>query len=208
MLALVILEAVAIGLLGLLVAGLLRSHAEILRQLHQLGAGREVAPPPGVGAAAAARVEGTTPDGEAVSIALDRAGERALLLFLSSRCGTCAAWWEALRAGEHRGRPWRTVAVARDAGEESPSLLRGMAPPDVPVVLSSAAWEGFGVPGSPYAVMVDGTTGRAIGEGVARSWAQLASLAGAEVGDLGADAALSAAGIGPGHPSLYPAPRP
>jgi hypothetical protein len=39
MTALVIAEAVAIALLGLLVAGLLRSHADILRALHDLGAG-------------------------------------------------------------------------------------------------------------------------------------------------------------------------
>ena len=36
MTGLVIAEAVAIGLLALLVAGLLRSHAEILRALHEL----------------------------------------------------------------------------------------------------------------------------------------------------------------------------
>jgi hypothetical protein len=229
LLALVILEAVAVGLLGLLVAGLLRSHAEILRQLHRLGAGREEdVPPPrpggrggaarGVTASGApargapargapARLEGAAPDGEAISIALDRAGERSLLLFLSSGCGTCAPWWDALRAGAHRQQPWRTVVVARSADEESPSLVRGMAPPDVTVVLSNAAWDAFGVPGSPYAVMVEGGSGRVAGEGVARSWAQLAALAGASVGDLDADAALSAAGIGPGHPSLYPERR-
>jgi hypothetical protein len=210
LLALVILEAVAIGLLGLLVAGLLRSHAEILRQLHQLGAGREGslpagAPPPA--RLAPPRIDGVAPDGEAVSIPLDRAGERALLLFLSSGCGTCAPWWDALRSGAHRPHPWRTVVVARGAEEESPSLLRGLAPPDVAVVLSSAAWDALAVPGSPYAVLVDGGTGRVTGEGVARSWAQLAALAGAAVGDVGTDAALAAAGIGPGHPSLYPEPR-
>src|ERR1700761_1533483 len=41
MIGLVIAEAVAIALLALLVAGLLRSHAEILRSLHELGAGRQ-----------------------------------------------------------------------------------------------------------------------------------------------------------------------
>ena len=41
MTGLVIAEAVAIALLGLLVAGLLRSHAEILQALHELGAGRQ-----------------------------------------------------------------------------------------------------------------------------------------------------------------------
>jgi hypothetical protein len=40
MTALVIAEAVAIALLALLVAGLLRSHGEILKALHELGAGR------------------------------------------------------------------------------------------------------------------------------------------------------------------------
>ena len=37
MVVLVTLLAVAVGLLSLLVAGLLRSHAEILRSLHELG---------------------------------------------------------------------------------------------------------------------------------------------------------------------------
>src|SRR4051812_49320596 len=39
--AVVVAEAGAIVLLGLLVAGLLRSHAEILRRLHELGAGMD-----------------------------------------------------------------------------------------------------------------------------------------------------------------------
>jgi len=38
-LPLIAIEAVAIVLLGVLVFGLLRSHAEILRRLHSLGAG-------------------------------------------------------------------------------------------------------------------------------------------------------------------------
>ncbi len=50
---------VAVALLGLLVLGLLRSHAEILRQLHELGAGREdTAPGAAAPAAPAARRRG------------------------------------------------------------------------------------------------------------------------------------------------------
>ena len=41
MTALVVLEGVVILLLLILVAGLLKSHAEILRQLHRLGASTE-----------------------------------------------------------------------------------------------------------------------------------------------------------------------
>jgi hypothetical protein len=235
----VILEAVAIGLLGLLVAGLLRSHAEILRRLHHLGAGLDLGPagsgggaqpvvlgtrPPTTGLATA-RISGSSPDGDAVSVALDRPDEQTLLLFLSSGCGTCGPWWDGLRAGAHRGAiaGGRVVVVARDADEESPSLLRGLAPAEIPVVLSSAAWDAFAVPGSPYVVLVDGSAGRVVGEGVARSWEQLDSLVGQHRGDVAArvgtvdrsrrtgrmtdtDEELLAAGLVPGHPSLHPAP--
>jgi len=233
LLELVVVEAVAIGLLGVLVAGLLRSHAEILRRLHQLGAGNHVdgagrdvdgagrdvdgAGAPMTRAAPGAplvTLAGVTAGGETVSLALDRPGERTLLLFLSSGCGTCAAWWEGLRDGAHgRALPGiRVIVVARDASEESPSLLSGLAPPDVAVVLSNATWDHFSVPGSPYAVLVDGSEGRVVGEGVARSWAKLGSLVGQHLGDIDrdgearADAALKAAGIHPGHPSLHPSP--
>ncbi|WP_421119286.1 hypothetical protein ACE2AJ_18275 [Aquihabitans daechungensis] len=39
MTAIVVLLALVVAVLGLLVVGLLRSHAEILKRLHQLGAG-------------------------------------------------------------------------------------------------------------------------------------------------------------------------
>ena len=50
MLTLVILEGLVIAVLGVLVVGLLRSHAEVLRRLHELGAGvyDEDAPTDGV----------------------------------------------------------------------------------------------------------------------------------------------------------------
>jgi hypothetical protein len=190
MLALVVLEAVAIGLLGLLVAGLLRSHAEILRRLHALDppAAQPVAPPlrrqsPRTGAHS---LQGVTPGGESVSLALDRPGERTLLLFLSSGCGTCGAWWDGLRHGEHTAAlpDTNVVVVAQDPASESPARLAGLAAPGVPVVLSGAAWEEFKVPGSPYAVLVDGRMS----------------------GEARADAELLAAGIRPGDPSLYPEP--
>jgi len=245
LLVLVLVEAVAIGLLGLLVAGLLRSHAEILRRLHELGAGLEPDPPtarpvrlgepratvrrPDPDAAPApALVAGPTPHGEIVAIALDRPGERTLLLFLSSGCGTCAPFWDGLRSGGLAARlsGVRVLVVARDATEESPSLLAGLGGPELLVVLASEVWEAFGVPGSPYAVLVDGTSRSVIGQGVAHTVEQLAGLVGAHLGDLvgrgggpgagagldgparerRADAELAAAGITPEHPSLHPAP--
>jgi hypothetical protein len=218
--ALVLFEAAAIALLGVLVAGLLRSHAEILRRLHHLGAGLDVdvaapvsrtVPPEGRRATVVdvRPVVGSSPGGDALAVALDRAGELTLLMFLSSGCGTCAPWWERLGAGLGGVR---VVVVTRSADEESPSLVAGLArgvAPDVTVVMASEAWERFSVPGSPYAVLVDGGAGAVIGEGVAHSWEQLVSLVSQHLGDRRerrADADLLAAGIHPGHPSLHPAP--
>jgi hypothetical protein len=214
-----VLETMAVFGLAVLVAGLLRSHAEILRRLHQLGAGygEEAGPrPPGSTAsvilgrtAAVGAISGVTPGGEALSLAVGRPGERTLVLFLSSGCSRCQRWWDALQDGAHRDLGARVIAVGRDADEESPSLLGRMAPPDVVVVLSSAAWDAYRVPGSPYAVHVD-EQGRVAGEGTAATWEQLQSLLTQARGDSGAgretraDTELARAGILPGDASLYP----
>jgi hypothetical protein len=217
MTALVVVETAAVLLLGLLVAGLLRSHAEILRRLHDLGVmyGEEPDPasstrrdrsprapdrqdPP-------SRVTGVTPAGGAVSIAVDRPGEQTLLLFLSSGCTRCGTFWEAARNGNV---PIRTVVIARDSDEESPTRLLELAAPDGEVIMSSAAWDAYRVPGSPYAIVL-GATGDITGEGTANTWEQLWSLV-RQAGDdstLGreqrADRELRAAGILPGDPSLH-----
>jgi hypothetical protein len=213
----VVLEAVAIGLLGILVAGLLRSHAEILRQLHRLGADLDPSHAPVNTPTRTANwdgdvdaISGTTPDGDAVALSVDRRGERTLLLFLTTSCGTCARWWDGIDAGEHeRALPGvRVVVVGRDLIEEPPRNA------NVPVVLASPEWARFGVPGSPYGVLIEG--GKVLGQGAAISWAQLGSLIGRHLDDAArargaddaareqrADEELLAAGIRPGDPSLY-----
>jgi hypothetical protein len=107
----------------------------------------------------------------------------------------------------------QTVIVTRGADREQPARLRKLAPPGVPVVMSSAAWGDFEVPGAPYFVLVVGSIR---GEGVATSWEALSSLvrdaieervspAARPVRDV--DETLASAGVGPDHPSLYPAGR-
>jgi hypothetical protein len=223
MAALVVVETMAVLGLAVLVAGLLRSHAEILRRLHELGAGygEEIGPRSGPGTttpvvlgrtAAVGAISGATPAGETVSVAMGRAGERTLVLFLSSGCSRCQRWWDALQAGAHRDLGARVVAVGRNADEESPSLMGRLAPPDVTVVLSSAAWDAYRVPGSPYAVYI-GEHGTVTGEGTAATWEQLLSLVtqargDARSGEARADAELARAGILPGDASLYPPVHP
>jgi hypothetical protein len=134
-----------------------------------------------------------TTGGEAVGIAVVGTPHDTLVAFLSSGCLTCAAFWEAF-ADPRLGLPagTRLVVVTRGEEHESPSALRDLAPPGLPVVLSTGSWEAYDVPGPPYLVHVEGPTGRVLG---------CASL------QARADAELLAAGIGPGHPSLYAAPE-
>ncbi|MDQ1403562.1 MAG: hypothetical protein QOG03_1878 [Actinomycetota bacterium] len=203
MAALVVIEAVAIALLGLLVAGLLRSHAEILRSLHHLGVGvgdeaRSAIPvqaAPGVASvrqpgepfAAAADVAGSTLSGDAVHVGIAATDHVTLLAFLSSGCLTCAGFWDAFRHPDTLGLPdgVRLVIVTRSADEESPSRLSPMAPAGTPVVMSSPAWDDYNVPGSPYFVLVDGRRGGVVGEGAAGEWSQVRSLLAQALGDAG-----------------------
>jgi hypothetical protein len=228
--ALVSVETLLLVLLIVLVAGLLRSHAEILRRLgpaDEPGGVRIASPtsaPRRPDLLPADTLTGPTPSGDLLT--LDFAGGAAgptLLAFLTSGCSTCAGFWETL--GERRLPPGvQTVIVTHGAERERPARLRSLAPPGVAVVMSSQAWEHYGVPGAPYFALVDGAVR---GEGAATSWQALASLvrdaiedqheaeqtepvsAGAMPGRGAArarriDETFAAAGIGPEHPSLYP----
>ncbi len=226
MTALVTGLTVAVLLQAVLIAGLLRSHAEILRALHDLGAGLEldragggpvavtidgVRTPRRDGAPAPTSLTGSTLDGERVALRLD-GGSDVLLAFLSSGCTTCQAFWTAFAAPSvvvPGGA--RLLVVVKDLDEESPSALAERRPPEVEVISSSAAWDAFAVPGSPYFVYVDGS-GRLVGEGSAATWPAVATLMeqahadrrprGRTDRDARDTEALAAAGIRPGDPEL------
>ena len=230
------IQVAATVLLGLLVVGLLKSHAAILRQLHELGAGRVEEPRRPVpvdlamGNSTGTRahdVSGHTPDGEAAAVAVVGATHDTLLAFLSSGCLTCNGFWEALGTGGDPGLPagMRVVAVTKGPGDESESSVRGLASAGQTVLMSTQAWLDYEVPGSPYFVHVNGTTGRVAGEGTAATWAQVVGLVTRAAGDgrrsrAGAhvqrnegqrdriDEELTAAGILPGDPTLYPTSPP
>ncbi|MBV9193654.1 MAG: hypothetical protein JO168_05870, partial [Solirubrobacterales bacterium] len=163
----------------------------------------------------AAPVVGTTPTGDAVKLDFDgAAAQPTLLAFLSSGCGTCARFWQALGEREPPAGV-RPVIVTRGGDRERPARLRTLAPAGVPVVMSSPAWQDYAVPGAPYFLLIDGEVR---GEGVATTWEGLVSLVADAIEDARliersaagprrarrVDATLAAHGIGPGHPSLYP----
>jgi hypothetical protein len=122
-------------------------------------------------------IAGRTLEGDAVVVS-PRAGGSTLVAFLSSGCMTCRTFWDGLRPEVRRPLPGdaRVIVVTKDAQMESPSRLRSLAPPDIPVVLSSSAWEAYAIPMSPFFVYVDGETGEVRSEGAASTWDQVASL--------------------------------
>lgn len=262
MMALFVLEGLAIVLLGVLVVGLLRSHAEVLRRLHELGAGLydesdgkaaasavagvtipvELRTQPGVPeprsaagnttGAVAHDIVGTTPDGAAVIAGILGTNHTTLLAFLTSGCGTCQNFWQAFGAGEAEalpGQDTRLVIITTGADRDSPTAVQAVAPRGHTTVMSSEAWDDYGVPVSPYFILVDGPSSRVIGEGAAATWHQVFELLTNAVADAGIDPGgrplttpppagrlngaqrldraqneLAAAGIEPGHTSLYP----
>ena len=176
--------------------------------------------------AAAHDIVGHGLSGEVVSVRTVAVAHDSVIVFLSSGCSGCATFWEQLadpRGLEAVGDN-RVVVVTKGPDEESPSALRQLCPPDVDLVMSSAAWADFDVPGSPYVIVVDGGSGRVKGEGSGTSLTQISGLMQQAHGDgassgggrrivkprsdaereVDVDRALLAAGIGPGHHSLYP----
>lgn len=220
MVEVVTIEAVAIVLLGLLVVGLLRSHAEILRRLHELGAGLDPDAVPGVttpvptparrASATAFDVAGVSPADESVRIGVVGARQSTLLAFLSSGCFTCGNFWESFATTDRLAVPGgaRLVVVTKSPDAESPGRIRQLAPTAFPVVMSSEAWDAYKVPQTPYFVYVDGPSGRIVGEGSSATWDQVVSLWSQALadGESRADRELLQAGIHPGHESLYPTP--
>jgi hypothetical protein len=230
--AVLIIEGIAIILLAILVVGLLRSNADVLRALHELGATE-----PGSAPSTRQRHqhatpnrEGTAPDvtgaslsGSAVHVGVTGAQHPTLLAFLSTGCVACVGLWDGLKTGVGRigADDTRLVVVTKGPEAESESKLRELAPSGVSVVQSTEAWFDYEVPVSPYFVLVDGPSGAVIGEGSAGSWGQVSSLMTQALADAGrdrldrldngefrADAELRRAGIVPGDPSLYREERP
>ena len=194
MIVLHIVALIAIAVLTLIVFGLLRTHADILRALNRAGislddsaASSTVGPVPVGGPTrtqTALDIAGTVPGGGPVSVSVGGA-HHTLLAFLSSGCRTCGAFWSEFKSPvlEIGGEATRLVIVAQDPAHDSESRLVELAPQGVRTVCSSAAWEAYGVPGSPYFVLIDGRKKTVVGSGTATSWPQVRRLLTQAIGD-------------------------
>ncbi len=217
---------VVVALQAALILGLLRSHGDILRRLHAIDGGRDDAPSqqsvdfrvradlpqPSAAPGSVADIAGAGLHDDVMVVSIVGVAHRTLLAFLSSSCLTCQTFWDAFARASDLGLPAdvRLVIVTQDASDESISSLRRLAPAHVPLVMSSAAWVDYAVPGSPYFALVDGVTRRIVGEGTGVAWDQVRALldqAGADAADATTEARIDrellAAGLQPGDASLY-----
>lgn len=224
MTAVVIIEAVVIVLLLVLVAGLLKSHAEILRRIDRLGAGdppdtSEQSPrTTGLGSAPTEEISGVDQRGSTVSVSLQHGKGETLLAFLSTGCASCRVFWEELSGNPKLPTSTtRPVIVTKGPQAESPGKVTELAPAGVKLVMSDEAWDTFKVPLTPYFMLVDGDGG-VIGEGSATSMDRLLGLFRQSAADASpvrmntqgrekfTDDSLGRSGIEPGDPSLYEDP--
>lgn len=212
----VVVEGIVIAVLALLVVGLLRSHAEILKRLHELGAGMDAGAPAAAGSPRPGRdfqvmpQMPSPPDREEFGGSADLSGLGAggaetmtvrvngvehdtIVAFLSSGCITCQNFWDAFRKPKKLGLPagTRLVVVTKGPDGESTSAVAELAPAGIPTVMSTEAFTDYDVPGSPYFVHVHGPTGRVRGEGTGPDWDQVFSLLSQASGDAELAATLA-----------------
>jgi len=224
------METLLLALLTVLVAGLLRSNAEILRQLgsksHEDQAGPSLNRDSEV-VIEAQDLVGVDLYGVPVEVDVSSPHTKFLLAFLSSGCLTCEGFWKSIRDDGPPVLPGdpRLVIVTKNPDEENLARLRELGGGiEVPVVMSSAAWVAYSAEVSPFFSLVDGSFGTVVGECAAESWKQVLSLASDAIADTQArmvrvggqtgvappswkeeevTAVLAASGVPPGHPSLY-----
>ena len=186
MVAVVALLVVVVAVLAVFVVGLLRSHADIVRALHDAGINldpahdtvshrsptesntivsdtaptiRTVDGVPGPAGASGRRahdVVGTTPHGGTRSVAVVDTDTPTLLAFLTTGCATCAGFWQAFADGVKLPGDARLVIVAKGPESESPADVAALSADHLLTVQSTGAWDDYGVPVAPYFVLVAG----------------------------------------------------
>ena len=83
-------------------------------------------------------------------------------------------WKKLADGGVEDLDPTRVIIVAH--GAERTEHIAEVAPDGIPVVVSTLAWERYEAPGSPWFIVVDGTSGLITGEGGATSWDELLGM--------------------------------
>lgn len=181
MTVLVVSEAVVIALLGILVIGLIRRNSEILRDLRD---GAQRAPDPAGAGTVARDIAGVGLNGQIVGVNVRYPDRPTLLAFMSTTCATCSHFWK--RFGDSKALATlgdvRLIIVTYGEGDERPADVAEVAPANVPLVMSSIAWQTYAVSGSPYFVLISKETGLISARDSAPNWDGLLRLIGQAAG--------------------------
>jgi hypothetical protein len=121
----------------------------------------------------ASDIDGCSPEGSALSVALVGVDRWTLVLFLSSDCDGCLEIWRALVDPGAFGEV-SVVVVTKDQSFEDLAQLVGSVASEITLVHSPSAWRAYRVAGPPFFALVDGRRARVASEGVAWARAQIA----------------------------------
>jgi thioredoxin-related protein len=218
---LLIVILIILALQSFLVVALLRSHADILKRLHDLEnfgepkheSSQDLEGP-------VSDITGVSPEEKVVSIAINSFKQVVLLCFLSSGCHTCKFFWNDLSDEIMSDLKVTPLIVTKGPNREDSKLIKALYNSKVRCVMSDDTWSAFKVPTTPYFVLLD-ITGRKIGEGTAVNIDSLKSFVSQSLRDRRqekimqnlnrsamkdredlVDQTLRDAGIFKGHPSL------
>lgn len=112
------------------------------------------------------------------STTVDLRDTDTVAVLLSPTCLTCRTIWRELHRPRRALLPRGIdllILVERDADL---TAVAALAPTGPPVLAVDGVLDHLGVPGAPWAIRVDGTTGRTVAEGTGSSWAELRRLLG------------------------------
>lgn len=226
---------IVVVFLLILLVGLMRSHADVLRKLDSLGVRLDGNPSPSSSIQLSPRtqavgerittteISGVTPDGDSVVVSLETGDKPTLIGFLSTTCSSCTVFWERFTSSvvELSSGLYRVVLVTLGPGEESPTRAASLRRGSADAIMSSSGWAAFEVPGAPYFALIN--DGQLLGEGTAATVEALEQFLHDASGDLSwdqkrgpdrtdrdrellVDEELRAAGIEPGDHRLYHSP--
>jgi hypothetical protein len=126
-------------------------------------------------------VEGVSPWGEPARFRVVGVPRWSCLLFLSTTCLACTAFWGKLDDLPAFGLDGGdlVLGITRGPSREHVAQLRRLATIPDRVVMSDPAWEHYGVASAPSFLVVDGASACVASEGVAWSVEQIRAIIGA-----------------------------
>jgi hypothetical protein len=125
---------------------------------------------------------GVDPSGQPVEVSVLGHSGRTLLAFLATDCFGCEPFWQAIGDGATLPASPDVARVVVTKGPEqvppAEASAKAAGLSGVPVVMSDRAWADYRVLSYPSFLVVDGSTGKVVGETTAIGWDDVRSMLG------------------------------